>query len=284
MPTAHTVRGSVYERFEYLTASAAHVGAEVQIVEAHQAALPLLIHADGTRRTVYGHPRPFGVTEPEALGALADELTHDAAPLTAPLSPLEPGPTLAGLLIARGARVLGERASCIAELGCDDPVDRFHRRARRAIRTALARGANVDIGPLAPWFGAFYRAAMTDLAAEPIYFFSDEYFEALAGAGHYQVTVEDTHGPAAAALFLYDADEAYYHLGGRRSGAEPVLGAMSLALGEGVREAWRQGCEVVVLGGGRSDAPDDPLFAFKRQLAGTVRPRPTVQVGAMRSR
>ncbi len=276
MSTVHAVKGSVYERSEYLAASAAHVGAAVEIVEARDASLPVLIHPDGTRRTVYGLPRPFGATDPAALEALADELARDRRPLTAPLSPLEPGPTLGGLLIARGAELRGERPICIAELGERDPLAGFDRRARRSIRTALARGAKLDIRPVAPWFGAFYRAAMAELAAEAVYLFSDAYFEALAGGAHYQVTVEDEHGIAAAALFLYDTDEAYYHLGGRRAGAEPVLGAMSLVLGEAVREAWRRGCELVVLGGGRSDAADDSLFMFKRQLASCVRPRPTV--------
>jgi hypothetical protein len=146
------------------------------------------------------------------------------------------------------------------------------------MRTAHARGATVGVGSLAGWFGGFYRAAMTELAADPIYFFPDAYFEALRVVPHYQVTVADEHGTAAAVLFLHDGDEAYYHLGGRRAGVAPVVGAMSLALGEGVREAWRRGCRVAVLGGGRSDAPDDPLLTFKLQVAGAVRVRPSVRI------
>lgn len=283
MSTVNAARGSVYERLEYLSASAAHVGADLHIVEAADAVLPVLLNQDGTRRTVYGFPRPFGATDPAALEALADTLANDDRPLTAALSPLEPGVSLAKLLMARGARPLGERPICLAELSNADPAEGFDRRARRSMRTARARQAQVLIGPLTSWFAAFYRSAMSDLGADPIYFFCDEYFEALAAGEHYQVTVEDRHGPAAAALFLHDADEAYYHLGGRRGGVQPVLGAMSLALGEGVREAWRRGCSAAVLGGGRTPAADDSLLTFKRQLASVVLSRPTVQLGHERS-
>jgi hypothetical protein len=279
MSTVNAARGSVYERLEYLSASAAHVGADVHIVEAADAALPVLLDRDGTRRTVYGFPRPFGATNPPALEALAQSLANDHRAFTAALSPLEPGAMLVRLLIAGGARLLSERPICVAELGDGDPAESFDRRARRSMRTARARDAKLVIGPLTPWFGAFYRSAMSDLSADPIYFFSDGYFESLAGVDHYQVTVEDRHGPAATALFLHDADEAYYHLGGRRAGVEPVLGAMSLTLGEGVREAWRRGCKAAVLGGGRTTTVDDSLFTFKRQLASAVLLRPTVQLG-----
>jgi hypothetical protein len=270
--------GSVYEQAAYLAASAAHVGAELELVEAGDAGLALLRDPDGSRRTVYGLPRPFGDA---SLEALADELAARFKPLTAVLSPLEPGPTLARLLCERGAGEVGARPIALAELsGVEDPAGGFHRRARRAIRTARGRGAHTRVEALAPWFGGFYREAMIELGAAPIYLFADAYFEVLAAVPHYQVTVRDDHGVAVAALFLHDGDEAYYHLGGRRAGKQPVLGAMSLALGEGVREAWRRGCSLAVLGGGRTDAPDDPLLTFKLQLATAARPRLSVRFAA----
>jgi hypothetical protein len=267
---------SVYEHPEYLRASATHVGARDELVGG-EACLPVLELPDGSRRTVYGLPRPYGDDEPAPLAALADELSSPGAGLTAVLSPLEPGPTLARLLCSQGATTVAERPIALCEL---DGEERFDRRARRAIRTALSRGACVSINPLEPWFGPFYRAAMQQLRAHELYFFADGYFTALAALPHYVVGVEDDHGTAAAALFLHDEHEAYYHLGGRRDGVEPVVGAMSLALAEGIREAERRGCHAAILGGGRSDDPADSLLAFKRQLAATVRPRVTVAVAA----
>jgi dTDP-4-amino-4,6-dideoxygalactose transaminase len=268
--------GSVYERPEYLQASAAHEGSELTFAQAGGLTLPLLRHVDGSVRTVYGLPRPAG--DEGSLEALADHLMESGTRLTAVLSPLGSGPRLATLLGSRGAQAAGERPICIAQLAGGDLQDRFHSRTRRAMRTALRRGARTEVGSIQPWFGAFYRAAMSELAAPPIYFFADEYFEALAGATHYQVTVHDELGIAAAALFLHDGDESYYHLGGRRGGA-PVVGAMNLALAEGLRHAADLGCTVGVLGGGRTDAPDDSLLAFKRQLAPVLRPRYSVQIG-----
>ena len=241
--------GSIYDHAGYLEASAAHVAAELELVEVEDAGLTLLRMPDGSRRTVYGLPRPFG----SALAPLSAALV-ERGPLVAVLSPLEPGPTLARLLCEQGAELVSQRPMAISALGRDDPLPGFDRRAQRAMRTAGARGATVDTGPLTRWFGAFYRAAMIELEADPLYLFSDAYFKLLAAVPHYQVTVKDEHGPAAAALFIHDGQEAYYHLGGRRALVAPVLGAMSLALGEGVREAWRRGCGVAVLGGGRGDA------------------------------
>jgi hypothetical protein len=273
------VTGSVYESERYVTASAEHVGASVETVEAGGAVLPLLRYADSSLRTVYGLPRPSGVDDSDALSALGDRLAVPGVALTAVLSPLEPGPRLAAMLRDRGARITGRRPICIAELGDTDPSESFDSRARRAIRTARKRGASTTVAAVAPWFGAFYRAAMEQLSAEQIYLFSDRYFEALASLPHFQLTVEDEHGPAAAALFLHDGREAYYHLGGRRCDPEPVVGAMSLALGEGVCEAWRRGCRLAVLGGGRTDNADDSLLVFKRQLAPSLRDRVSVELG-----
>jgi len=267
---------SVYEQGGYLDASAAHVDAVVELATAGGAALPLLRTADGRRRTVYGLPRPLGARDDAAQAALADAIAGDDAPLAAILSPLDPGPRLAQLLVERGLRSAGERAICVTELDGGDPDARFHRRAVRSLRTAARRGGAARVEPLTDGFGPLYRAAMTALDAPPIYHFGDGYLRALATLPHYQVTVTDAHGVAAAVLFLHDGHEAYYHLGGRR-GHAPLLGAMTLALAEGIREAARRGCRIVVLGGGRSDAPDDALLAFKRQLSTTLVPRPSVE-------
>jgi len=278
MTSVSLATGSVYERDGYLTASAEHVGARVEIFDVDGAALQLLRYPDSALRTVYGLPRPIGATSADRVAALARKLEADCGSLTAILSPLEPGPTLANSLCEHGAELIGLRPICIAELTVGDPCGQFDKRARRAISTAEKRGAHTEVRSLEPWFGGFYRAAMERLGADSIYLFSDEYFQALAALAHYVVTVEDGAGPAAAALFLHDEREAYYHLGGRRNEPDAVIGAMSVALGEGVREAWRRGCEVAVLGGGRSDASDDSLFTFKRQLAPHVMPRPSVRL------
>jgi hypothetical protein len=278
-PSTVVVRGSVYEQPEYLRASAAHVGADFELIAAGGAVMPLLRFPDGGWRTVYGLPRPYGEDLADDLGDLARDLTEPGIRLDAVLSPLQSGPDFARELSVRGGRLTGERPICVAELSAEDEPS-FDRRARRSIATAVKRGARTEVAPLAGWFGSFYRDAMSALDAEPVYFFGDPYFAAIAGLEHFVVSIHDADGVAAAVLFLADEREAYYHLGGRRVSPEPVLGAMSLALAEGIREAHRRGCGVAVLGGGRTDRLDDPLLQFKRQLAGSLRPRFTIKIGA----
>jgi hypothetical protein len=277
MPAAsEIVTGSVYEQEAYLAASAEHVGAAVEHAHAGGAGIPLLRHPDGRLSTVYGIARPYGDYPPDALGQLAHDLTVPGVRLHAVLSPLHPGPAFARELVVRGGQLVGERPICVADL---DAGDTLGRRARRSVATAHKRGASTEVTPLPDWFGRFYREAMGAIGAEPIYLFGEGYFAAMATLEHYLVTVRDEHGVAAAALFLTDGSEAHYHLGGRRPAPEPVVGAMSLALAEGIGAAREHGCRIAVLGGGRSDRPDDALFQFKWQLATRALPRFSVRVG-----
>ena len=273
--TATLVSSSVYEDPAYLAASAAHEGAGLVWVGDGGLELALLRRPDGALRTVYGLPRPVGEGSPAEL---AGRLATLGSPLTAVLSPLGAGGQLARALVDAGGTIVGRRDISVADLAGGDPAAAIASRTRRAIRVALRRGAQVRVTPLTPWFGAFYRAAMAELEAAPIYFFADDYFDALTRVDHYQVTVEDADGPAAAALFIRGGGETYYHLGGRRAG-DAVPGAMNLALAQGLRHGGEAGDLVGVLGGGRTDAPDDSLLAFKRQLAPQLRPRLTVAVG-----
>ena len=272
------VRGSVFEREGYLRPSAAHVGADLEVVEGGGACLPLLRMPNRTRRTVYGLPRPYGDDRPDALIGLADAMVGIGAQVEVVLSPLGSGPELARALGERGGEITGTRQMCLVDTSDADPFDHIARRSRRAIATALRRGARAELGALTDGFGPNYRAAMRALDAAPIYLFSEDYFVAMAALDHYVVNVTDADGVAAAALFLRDEHEAYYHLGWRRSRPQAPVGAMNLALAEGIREAWRTGAAVTVLGGGRTDADDDPLFGFKRQLATHCGPRFSVQL------
>jgi hypothetical protein len=257
-----------YEHPAYLRASAAHEGSE--LTELHAGArLVLLRQASGLLQTVYGYPQPLDGDVEE----LASCLCTSGAPLRLGLSPLGAGAALAELLRAR-MPIASERAICVTDLD-GDPLDAFDRRARRATRTAMKRGGRVEVGRISDWFGAFYRAAMHQLGAHPLYHFADSYFAELGAMPHYQVSAYDAHGLAAAALFLHQGDTAYYHLGGRRDTPAPVLGAMNLALYEGMCEAARRGARLVVLGGGRGHEQDDALLVFKRQMSTRELARPT---------
>ena len=261
-----------YDTPGYVLASAAHEHARPLTVSAGGAQLALLGLEDGALKTVYGYPRPSG--EPSGHAALAGALLDLGATVTLALE--GEAASLAAALEHRVA-ALDERPLAAAALSAN-PAERFHKRAQRAMRTAVKRGAIVEVGRLEPWFGPFYRAGMEALEAHELYFFGDAYFATLARADHAVVTVRDEHGVAAATLFLFGGGLATYHLGARRSEPDPVVGAMNLALAEGLAEGWRRGATLGLLGGGRTAGDDDPLLAFKRQLAPDVVRRRTYRV------
>lgn len=270
--------GTVYEHPAYLEAAAGHVGAEVELIESEGASIPLVRYPDRSRRTVYGLPAPFGPGSSDALPGLAVAIARLNAPVTAVLSPIHGGYELARALIELGARTTGERVIAVTDLE-HDPAPHFHRSVRGKIARAVRLGVATEVGPLQPWFGSLYRAAMQDLDADPVYFFRDDYFECLAEVGHYVVSAVNEDGVAAAGLFLTDGVECYYHLAGRRSHSQrATTGAMNMVLADGIAYARETGCVRVVLGGGRTDSKDDSLLQFKLGYATQVLPRLAVRV------
>lgn len=123
------------------------------------------------------------------------------------------------------------------------------------------------LAPLAPEFGAYYRAAMADIDADPFFLFGDAYFELLAATGVATLGLclreGDTDGPwLAASVFLQGRGLREYHLAatnaqGREAGASTFLlhGAALAARGDGVQRLY--------LGGGSDPRPDNSLLFFK---------------------
>lgn len=258
-----------YDHPAYLAAAAAHEGGEVVRLDG---GLALLRLADGTLRGAYGYPQPADPYVAAGALSLLD------APWTLTFAAVGPAAVLADELRGAGLACTGTRDLAVAALAPDeDPLETCaDRRGRRSVRTALRDGCTATVAPLDPVaFGALYADAMAALDAAPIYRFGPSYFEALTAVPGWVVNVHDAHGLAAAALWLDGAPAASYHLGGRRSTPEPPRGAMHLALLEGLREAARRGRPLGLLGGGRTAAADDPLLAFKAQLAPDRVARPT---------
>lgn len=257
------VSANPYDHPVYLAASAAHVGAALEPLPG---GLTLLRARTGwpSWTSVYGYPQ---AADPVAAAAALRALD---VPWSVTLAALPgPGAELCAAL-GGGETAVASRSLALAPLQADaDPLETcLDARGRRSARRALRDGAVATVGPPDPEvFGPFYRAAMDALGADPIYRFDDAYFGALAAVPSYLVTVRDAHGIAAMALWLDGDPVASYHLGGRRTAPDPVPGAMHVALLEGLREAARRGRSAGLLGGGRTPAPDDPLLAFKAQLA-----------------
>jgi hypothetical protein len=107
---------------------------------------------------------------------------------------------------------------------------------------------------------------MDRLEAGPRWRFGREYFEGLsqrAGELFMLVEVEGRDG-GATALFLVVDDRAAYYLAARW-GSE--RGASPFALWRGLEQLREAGVEEVLLGGGVSSRPDDPLLNFKTRFA-----------------
>jgi hypothetical protein len=265
--------GGAFDAPGYVAASARHTGTTAVVARARGTSLALLRGTDGALRTPYGYPHARG--ELGGVDELADALIARGGAWLA-LAPFGGGAALAAAL-ARRCEPASVRPICVAE-PADDELATFDSRSRRAARTARKRGGTLHVEPLGAWFGGFYRAAMDQLAATDVYRFDDAYFAAMAELDHYVVRVDDAHGVAAAMLWLVDREAAWYHLGGRRTEPEPVVGAMNLCTAGGLAEAGRRGAGLAVLGGGRGAGEDDPLFAFKRQMASAVLTRPIFEL------
>jgi len=84
------------------------------------------------------------------------------------------------------------------------------------------------------------------------------------------VSVTDDAGVVAAAIFLFGARWAHYHLAARRPDAANYVG--NVILQAGIERACMKGLDGLHLGGGVTSADEDPLLRFKRSLGGELRP------------
>jgi hypothetical protein len=145
---------------------------------------------------------------------------------------------------------------------------------RRDLRRAGP--AAVAVAPLdaagAARFAARYRAWSARLGVEPRWQLGSEFFAALveAGADAHLAWWECEPGGAAAVLLTHGPRWSYAWVA--RWGEVP--GATTAMLAGALRAAARHGPAEVLLGGGRTDDPDDGLFSFKRTWGGRTVPLP----------
>jgi len=118
-------------------------------------------------------------------------------------------------------------------------------------------------------FVDMYRETMTSLDADAVYLFDDAYFrrfpETLRDVSALCVVTKD-HSVVAGALFLCNGPYAHYHLSGSRRNALS-LRPNDLLVYRAALAFRDRGERLLLLGGGRTSAPDDGLFAFKRRFA-----------------
>lgn len=156
------------------------------------------------------------------------------------------------------------------DLQADDIARDYPLRLRQTLKKAAKAGLVYREGPLKPCaneFGAYYRAAMADITADPFFLFADAYFELLAATGLATLGVclrqGDADGPwLAAGVFLQERGMREYHLAATNKLGRAV-GASSFLLHQSALAARGQGLQRLYLGGGSDLRPDNSLLFFK---------------------
>lgn len=175
------------------------------------------------------------------------------------------------------AEVVVDRSTVSADLAAfDGEVIPFDKAARNAATRAERDGVSVrEASGDADFetFRGFYEAAMETMGADEFYRFPAEYFAGLReliSASGFLLIAERGGAPVAAAAFLAGSAFLHYHLAASAPGPR-VAGAGNLLILEAARRGRRAGLRSLHMGGGRTTAPDDPLFKFKRAMGTETR-------------
>jgi UDP-N-acetylbacillosamine alanyltransferase len=167
-----------------------------------------------------------------------------------------------------GGRVVDNRQVVCIDLTLADVAAGYAARLRQTLKKPLRAGLVYEELPLGPHvrpFGAFYRKAMGEIAADPFYLFDDAYFEELAQGGSAKLGIcrRTKEGDwLAAALFLDGRGVREYHLAATSGDGRP-LAASSFVLHEAALAAQRAGMAMLYLGGGSDTRKDNALLFFK---------------------
>jgi serine/alanine adding enzyme len=119
-----------------------------------------------------------------------------------------------------------------------------------------------------------YEATMQRVNAAAFYRFPLAYYDLVkrtlaANTRIFLVKYEEK--TVAAAVFFVGGDTVHYHLSGSYAEAQQ-LAPNNLLLHEVALWGQRHGFRRLHLGGGRSNAPDDPLLGFKKRVSKQVVP------------
>ena len=169
-----------------------------------------------------------------------------------------------------GGTATDNRTVVDMDLEAGDFARGYPPRLRQTLKKAQRAGLAYCEGPLAPRareFGAYYRAAMADISADPFFLFGDAYFQSLAATGVATLGLclreGEPDGPwLAASVFLQGRGLREYHLAATTAQGREV-GASSFLLHQSALAARGQGVQRMYLGGGSDLRPDNPLLFFK---------------------
>ena len=156
-----------------------------------------------------------------------------------------------------------------------DKVDKlsalYSRDGAYMVRRAQRGEVKVQELPLEGNFDRFvsmYREAMAGLGATDFYYFNARYFSKLRKLieANGWLTVAEVNGEwAAASLFMHGSEYLHYHLSANNFSIK-APGATNLILDSAARRGAELGLKSLHFGGGRTPAPKDSLFKFKRSM------------------
>lgn len=181
------------------------------------------------------------------------------------------------------AEVRGDREVVAVDLsaGSEGAWQQATSRHRNMVNRAQRAGAVVSWNDADDWraFPALYDLAMQRLDAPARLRYGTAYFDALRVLPFaHLAALRDADGIVAAAVFLIGARHAYYHVAARRADAPNFSG--NLLIHAGIARASDCGAHALLLGGGATSSPDDPLLAFKRSVSPLLLPFETARVVA----
>lgn len=175
--------------------------------------------------------------------------------------------------LPEGAQLRRDRQTVAVSL--EDGVDAAFRQAGSSHRNMVSKGRRSGVRVVwddpDAWggFEALYSQAMERLDAPAALRFGPACFAGLRRLpGSALAAVYDSSGLAAAAVFLSGPCWMHYHLSARRPDADNCL--TNCLIQSALERAAAAGLKGMHLGGGRSTAPDDALFRFKRSLGGRL--------------
>jgi Acetyltransferase (GNAT) domain len=185
---------------------------------------------------------------------------------------LQPAPDLKGM-----RSIVSGRPTIVVEPADEESAwSRMAATGRTRVRKAIKNGytgevrqvASQDLLPLSD-FRRLYKQTMQRIAANPLYFFGDDYYRALLdglGRNLLLAEVRDAGGVVVAtSLLLRHGQRLHYHLTGS-SMDHARMGVNNLMLWTATQYAVEQGLRQFHLGGGNT--PRDSLFRFKRTFGG----------------
>lgn len=160
-------------------------------------------------------------------------------------------------------------------INLDQPEDALWADYEPAMRNRIKKAGKEGLvctqtkGDITGDFIDIYKQTMKHVDAADFYFFNDDYFNSLVdnlADTLCQFTVSHQGEAIAAAIFMGEGDYLHYHLGGSHPEYR-TLAPNNLLFHTAICWGAKNGFKQLHLGGGRTNAPDDDLFRFKRRFS-----------------